>query len=73
MSRTDRLLADLERGFTALEEGELDAAAAIVERCRRIDRKHPDVVALAAAVYTAVKMRGLARPADRQRLPIRAT
>lgn len=50
MSRTDRLLADLERGFSALEAGKLDAAASIVERCRRIDRKHPDVVALAAAV-----------------------
>lgn len=50
MSRTDRLLADLERGFSALETGKLDVAAAVVERCRRIDRKHPDVVALAAAV-----------------------
>jgi predicted Zn-dependent protease with MMP-like domain len=53
MSRTDRLLADLERGFTALEDGELDTAASIVERCQRIDRKHPDVVALAAAVSDA--------------------
>src|SRR5689334_22570861 len=53
MSRTDRLLADLERGFTALEEGKVDVAAAIVERCRRIDRKHPDVVALAAGVADA--------------------
>jgi predicted Zn-dependent protease with MMP-like domain len=53
MSRTDRLLADLERGFTALEEGKLDAAAAVLERCRRIDRKHPDVVALAAGVADA--------------------
>lgn len=50
MSRTERLHADLERGFAALEAGELDAAATIVERCRRIDRKNPDVVALAAAV-----------------------
>jgi len=50
MSRTERLHADLERGFAALEAGELDAAASIVERCRRIDRKNPDVVALAAAV-----------------------
>src|SRR5215510_5639906 len=50
MSRTERLRADLERGFEALEAGELDAAASIVERCRRIDRKNPDVVALAAAV-----------------------
>jgi len=53
MSRTERLLADIERGFAALEEGKLDAAAAIVERCRRIDRKHPDVIALAAGVADA--------------------
>jgi predicted Zn-dependent protease with MMP-like domain/Tfp pilus assembly protein PilF len=53
MSRTERLLNDLERGFEALEAGKIDAAAAIVERCRRIDRKNPDVVALAAAVSDA--------------------
>src|SRR5512138_814750 len=53
MSRSDRLLSDLERGFDALEAGKLDTAATIVERCRRIDRKHPDVVALAAAVADA--------------------
>jgi predicted Zn-dependent protease with MMP-like domain len=53
MSRTDRLLTDLERGFEALEAGKLDAAASIVERCQRIDRKNPDVVALAAAVSDA--------------------
>jgi predicted Zn-dependent protease with MMP-like domain len=53
MSRTDRLAADLERGFEALEAGKLDAAATIVERCRRIDRKNPDVVTLAAAVADA--------------------
>jgi predicted Zn-dependent protease with MMP-like domain len=53
MSRTERLLADLERGFTALEAGELDTAASIVERCQRIDRKHPDVIALAGAVSDA--------------------
>ncbi|HEU0029387.1 MAG TPA: metallopeptidase family protein [Kofleriaceae bacterium] len=53
MSRNDRLLSDLERGFDALEHGKLDAAASIVERCRRIDRKHPDVVALGAAVADA--------------------
>jgi predicted Zn-dependent protease with MMP-like domain/Flp pilus assembly protein TadD len=50
MSRTDRLLAELERGFEALEDGKIEAAAAILERCRRIDRKNPDVVALGAAV-----------------------
>ncbi|MDQ3367173.1 MAG: metallopeptidase family protein [Myxococcota bacterium] len=53
MSRTDRLTADLERGFEALEEGNVDAAAAIVERCRKIDSKNPDVVTLAAAVADA--------------------
>jgi len=53
MSRTDRLIADLERGFEALEAGKLDAANTIVERCKRIDRTHPDVVALGAAVADA--------------------
>ncbi|MEJ7599657.1 MAG: metallopeptidase family protein [Kofleriaceae bacterium] len=53
MSRTERMQADLERGFEALEAGELDAAASIVDRCKRIDRKHPDVVMLAAAVADA--------------------
>lgn len=53
MSRTDRLLADLERGFAALEDGQIDTAGSILERCRRIDRKHPDVVALAGAVALA--------------------
>lgn len=53
MSRTDRLLADLERGFAALEAGKLDAAATIVDRLRRIDRKNPEVVMLAAAVADA--------------------
>lgn len=46
-------MSDLERGFEALEAGKLDAAASIVERCQRIDRKNPDVVALAAAVSDA--------------------
>lgn len=53
MSRTDRMLADLERGFAALAEGKLEAAAGILERCQRVDRKHPDVVALAAGVADA--------------------
>lgn len=53
MSRTERLAADLERGFTALEDGELESATAILERCRRVDRKHPDVIALGAAVSDA--------------------
>lgn len=50
MSRTERLLADVERGFAALEEGRVDDVTTIVERCRRIDRQHPDVVTLAAAL-----------------------
>lgn len=54
MSRVDRLLTDVERGFEALEEGDLEAAAAVVERCRRIDRKHPDVLMLSAAVADAL-------------------
>ena len=53
MSRTDRLLADLERGFQALEQGKLETAATIADRCKRIDRKNPDVVALSAAVADA--------------------
>ena len=53
MSRTERLLTDLERGFAALEAGKIDTAASIVERCQRIDRKNPDVIALAAAVSDA--------------------
>jgi len=53
MSRTDRMQTDLERGFAALEEGRLEDAAATLERCKRIDRKHPDVVTLAAAVADA--------------------
>ena len=53
MSRTDRMAADLERGFTALEEGEIDAAEAALDRARRVDRRHPDVIALGAAVSSA--------------------
>lgn len=53
MSRTDRLLADLERGFDALEKGKIEAASNIAERLRRIDRKNPDVVTLSAAVADA--------------------
>jgi predicted Zn-dependent protease with MMP-like domain len=50
MSRQDRLVADLDRGFAALEDGRLDDAAACLERCQRVDRGQPDVVLLAAAV-----------------------
>lgn len=53
MSRQDRLEADLDRGFAALEAGEIEDAAACVERCERIDRGNPDVVLLSAAVADA--------------------
>ncbi|MBL9019916.1 MAG: metallopeptidase family protein [Myxococcales bacterium] len=47
------MAADLERGFLALEEGELDAAEAALDRARRVDRRHPDVLLLGAAVSDA--------------------
>jgi predicted Zn-dependent protease with MMP-like domain/predicted Zn-dependent protease len=53
MSRQDRLSADIDRGFTALENSEIAEAEAALERCSKIDRKHEDVVALAAAVAEA--------------------
>jgi predicted Zn-dependent protease with MMP-like domain len=53
MSRTERMMADLERGFEALDEGRIDDAAAILERCRRVDRKNQEVIMLAAAVADA--------------------
>jgi predicted Zn-dependent protease with MMP-like domain/predicted Zn-dependent protease len=53
MSRQDRLIADVDRGFTALENGRIEEAETALERCTRIDRKHPDVVALAAALADA--------------------
>jgi predicted Zn-dependent protease with MMP-like domain/Flp pilus assembly protein TadD len=53
MARQDRLFADVDRGFTSLEEGEIEEAEKALERCSRIDRKNPDVVALAAALADA--------------------
>jgi len=53
MSRQDRLESDLDRGFTALEEGRIDEAADAAERCQRIDRGNADVVLLSAAVADA--------------------
>jgi predicted Zn-dependent protease with MMP-like domain/uncharacterized protein HemY len=50
MARQDRLFTDVDRGFTALENGNLEDAEAALERCSRINSKDPDVVALAAAV-----------------------
>lgn len=53
MARQDRLFADVDRGFTALEAGDIEEAIAALERCARIDRHNPDVVALAAALADA--------------------
>jgi len=53
MSRQDRLTADLDRGFSALEEGRVDDAASILERVQKAEPKNPDVVTLAAAVADA--------------------
>lgn len=53
MSRQDRLSADLERGFRALEEGQVDDATKVLERLERIDRHNADVVTLAAAIADA--------------------
>lgn len=47
------MLQDVERGFLALEEGRFDEAQAALDRARRVDRKHPDVVLLGAAVADA--------------------
>lgn len=47
------MLQDVERGFLALEEGHLDDARAALERARRVDRKHADVILLGAAVADA--------------------
>ncbi len=53
MARQDRLFQDVDRGFNALEAGEIEEAEACLERCSKIDRKNPDVVALAAALADA--------------------
>ena len=53
MSRADRMLQDVERGFMALEEGRIEEAESALERARRVDRKHADVVLLGAAVADA--------------------
>jgi predicted Zn-dependent protease with MMP-like domain len=50
MARQDRLFTDVDRGFTALENDNLEDAEAALERCSKINSKDPDVVALAAAV-----------------------
>jgi len=53
MARQDRLQGDLERGWAALDDGDLELAAQCVERCQRIDRAHADVIALDAAIAEA--------------------
>ena len=53
MSRAERMLQDVERGFVALEEGRVEDALAALERARRVDRKNADVVLLGAAVADA--------------------
>jgi predicted Zn-dependent protease with MMP-like domain/Flp pilus assembly protein TadD len=53
MSRQDRLAADLDRGFAALEEGRIDDAATALERLQKVDKGNADVVTLAAAVADA--------------------
>ena len=53
MARQDRLVADVDRGFNSLEQGEIEEAEKALERCTKIDRHNPDVVALAAALADA--------------------
>jgi predicted Zn-dependent protease with MMP-like domain len=53
MQRQDRLANEVDRGFHALEHGEIEEAEACLERSSKIDGKHADVVALAAAVADA--------------------
>ena len=53
MARQDKLVADIDRGFTALEEGRIDDAAEVLDRVQKTDGDSPDVVTLAAAVADA--------------------
>jgi predicted Zn-dependent protease with MMP-like domain len=50
MARQDRLQQHLERGFACLDDGDLDGAAAALDRARRIDRRHPDVLGLEGSI-----------------------
>lgn len=50
MPRTDRLEAEISRGQEAFDEGDLEGAAKALERAERIDRKHPEVLMLGAAI-----------------------
>lgn len=51
--RTERLERDLDKAFAALEAGDLDEAFAGLERAKRIDRRNPHVIGLAAALADA--------------------
>jgi predicted Zn-dependent protease with MMP-like domain len=53
MARQDKLDADIDRGFTALEDGRVDDAAELLARVQQVDGANPDVVTLAAAVADA--------------------
>ncbi len=53
MARQNKLEADLEKGFTALEDGNIDDAIAASERLQKLDAKNPHVMALMAAVADA--------------------
>lgn len=53
MTRTDRLSELCERAYTALDDGDLDAAHRQLGRARRIDSRHPDVRRLEAELAAA--------------------
>ncbi len=48
MSRTDRLIELCEKGFTLLDDADIDGAARQLELAQRIDARHPDVLRLDA-------------------------
>jgi predicted Zn-dependent protease with MMP-like domain/Tfp pilus assembly protein PilF len=50
MSRSDRLLALVDRGLDRCEDGDLDGAARQLEMAQRIDPRHPEVVRLEATL-----------------------
>lgn len=53
MARQDKLDADIDRGFTALEDGRVKDAADLLAQVQKLDGTNPDVVTLAAAVADA--------------------
>lgn len=50
MSRQDRLESLLERGFLCLDDGDLEGAETALERAKRIDPRHPDVIGLGGTI-----------------------